>query len=644
MRMNTRMQQIIQQLLTSTDLQTSSELAVALQVSSKTIRNDIKELNEQLNENIARVESYRGKGYRINVIDKEGFKRFLQKITDVNNQIVPTEPDDRVQFLVKKLLLQSSYIKMDVLADELFISRSTLQSDLKSVLKILERYSLSLDHKPNYGVKVLGDEMQIRFCISEYVFNQMQNINITDQASDWLEILPKDEIEWIRNSILSKLKKYKTTITDISLHNLITHIVISCKRIHERYVVKMYQEELNKITGKKEYTIAREIVQEIEQKLKISFPVNEVAYLAIHLQGTKMTHPEQEMEEAQSVLNEEVQQLTSNILSQIDETYALNLSKDQKLLLTLSLHLQPAINRYRYNMNLRNPMLQEIKTKYPFSFEVALTGAEVINEKMNISINENEIGYMALHIQLTLERQKKNATNKKRCLIVCASGLGTAQLLLYKLKDQFSDHLYIMGTTEYYNLRKQPLGNLDFIISTVPIPEKLSVPVIQVSALFGNQDVANINRLIYNDVEVMEKYMREQFTYLRMDFSTKEEVIQFIGNKLFEAGMVNADFIDSVLEREQFSPTSFGNLVAIPHPLESQTDETFWSIVTLKHPIQWGEKPVQLINLLNINRYQKDSLKPMYDVLKKLLDSRALLQRLLQCETYAEFKSLLTKA
>lgn len=635
------MQQIIQQLLTSTELQTSSELAIALQVSSKTIRNDIKELNELLNKNMARIESYRGKGYRISVNDEDEFKRFLQAITEVNHQVVPTEPDDRIQFLIHKLLLQASYIKMDILADELFISRSTLQGDLKRVLEILKRYSLDLDHKPNYGIKVIGNEMQIRFCISEYVFNQRQNI--TDQDSDWLEILPKDEIESIRHSILTKLRKYKTTITDVSLHNLITHIVISCKRIRERYVVEIYQEELNQIVEKKEYTIAKEIVEEIERKLKISFPVNEVAYLAIHLQGTKMANPEQEIEEAQSVINQDVQQLTNEILSRIDEVYALNLVEDKKLLLALSLHLQPAINRYRYNMNLRNPMLQEIKAKYPFSFEVALTGAEIINEKINISINENEIGYMALHIQVALERQKKKTTNKKHCLIVCASGMGTAQLLLHKLEDQFSDHLSIMGTTEYYNLYKQPIANLDFIISTVPIPDKLPIPVIQVSALLGDEDVTKINKRVHNDIEVIEKYTRESFTYLKMDFSTKEEVIQFIGKELFEAGMVNAGFIASVLEREKFSPTSFGNLAAIPHPLQPQADETFWSIVTLKEPIQWGGKPVQLINLLNINRNQQDSLKPMYDVLIKLLDNRDLVQKLLQCETYAEFKSLLTK-
>ncbi|MFD1362388.1 BglG family transcription antiterminator [Lentibacillus salinarum] len=641
--MNTRLQQIIQQLLTTDELQTSSELATALQVSSKTIRTDIKEISKLLNNDIAYIESHRGKGFRINVINEDGFKQFLQKTVEKNNQVVPTEPENRIQFLIERLLLQSSYIKMDDLAEELFISRSTLQTDLKNVREVMERYNLFLDHKPNYGIKVFGDEIKIRFCISEYIFNQKPNM--VDQTANWIEILPKDEMEWIRDSILSKLRKHKIIITDISLHNLITHIAIACKRIRDEKVVEIYREELSRITDKKEYTIAKEIVEEIEQKLKVSFSVNETAYLAIHLQGTKKVHSETEIEEVKSILDEDIQDLTRNILERIDNVYSLDLSGDKELIMALSLHLKPAINRYTYQMNLRNPMLEEIKNKYPFSFEAALTGADVIRKKLGISIDESEIGYMALHIEAALERQEKSERNKKRCLIVCASGLGTAQLLLMKLKNQFRDELNIVGTTEYYNLNSQSIHNLDLIISTIPIPEKLPIPVVQVSTLLGNQDVNKIEKLIHNDIEIMKNYMREQFTFLKMDFSTKEEVIQFLGNKLLESGKVNADFVASVLEREKYSPTSFGNLVAIPHPMEPQTDATFWSIVTLRNPIQWGSKPVQIICLLNISKdKQMDDLKPMYDVLVKMLDNRPLLQKLLQCETYSEFKWALTKA
>ncbi|AYW47967.1 PTS fructose transporter subunit IIA [Tetragenococcus osmophilus] len=639
--MNARMQRIIQLLLTSNELQTSTELATTLQVSSKTVQTDIKNLKGLLNNEIATIESYRGKGYFFNVKDENEFKRFLSKVTERNMQVIPTEPEERQQFLIEKLLLQPSYLKMDDLAEELFVSRSTLQSDINHVRKIVESYDLFLEQKPNYGIKVSGNEMDVRFCISEYIFNQ--KADIMDPSSDLVEILAKDEIDWIRDSILSKLREHKIIITDVSLNNLITHIAISCKRIHERENIEIYHEELKQITSKKEYQIAKEIAERIEQKLNVSFSVNEIAYLAIHLQGTKKMHSSSEMEEIQTVLEDNIQYLTKNILKQVDNIYSLDLLQDKELILALSLHLKPAINRHKYQMNLRNPLLNQIKNKYPFSYEIALTiGAQVIKETLGITIDENEIGYIALHFEAALERKGKSAKNKKRCLIVCASGLGTAQLLLLKLKNQFPNELNILGTTEYYELKKQPLYDIDFIISTIPIPEKLPVPVIQISTLLGNQDVSKIEKLVHHDFEIIENYMRKSFTYLKRDFSSKEEVIYFLGDRLMEDGIVNSNFIHSVLERENYSPTSFGNLVAIPHPMDPQVNDTFWSIVTLKQPIQWDDKPVQFICLLNVSKQnQMEESKPMYDVLMKLLDNRRIIHRLLQCETYEELKKVL---
>ena len=641
--LNARMQQILQLLLSTDELQTSGEIATNLQLSSKTVQKEMKELNKLLSDKTAIIDSYRGKGYLLRIFDEEQFKHFLRKDTDKNDQVIPTEPEARMQFLMEKLLLQTSYLKIDDLADELFVSRSTLQSDINDIRKIVKKYHLSLEQKPNYGIKITGNEMDIRFCISEYVFNHKSDLS--DQITELIEILPQNEIEWIRDSILTNLRKYSIVITDISLNNLITHIAIACKRIREREMVEIFQEELGEITKKKEYIVAKAIVEDIEQKLNVSFPKNEVVYLAIHLQGTKKMHSNSEMNEIENYLEDDIQQLTKEILRRMDDVYSLNLSEDNELMLSLSLHLEPAINRYKHQMNLRNPLLEEIKNKYLFSYEAALTiAAEVIKESLGITIDENEIGYIALHFEAALERQKQNQKSKKRCLIVCASGLGTAQLLLLKLQDRFYDELNILGTTEYYNLKNQDFDSLDLVISTIPIFDKLPVPVIQVSTLLGRQDVNKIEKLVSLDITIIEKYMLKEFTYLQKDFSSKEEVIQFLGKELQKAGLVNNDFVDSVLERERYSTTSFGNLVAIPHPMDPQVEETFWSVVTLKHPIQWDDKLVQLVCLLNISEQnQMEESKPMYDVLMKLLDNRPLIQKVLQCDTYEALKNTLKK-
>lgn len=634
--MNSRWKEILQMLKEAKGPITSSQLSTDLQVSSKTVRNDIQGLNSLLRSHNMKINSYRGKGYTLEMDGENALQRFLQDMEETK-EIIPDEPDDRVSFLVERVLLDSGYVKMEDLADELYISRSTLQSDLKKVREILKKYDLTLDHKPNYGIKVNGSESKIRYCMSEYIFNLKPAA--LEEHHDWLAALPENDLVIIRNSILSRLREHNIVISDVSLQNLITHLAIACKRIRENNEVEIIHEALYEMRDTKEYAVAKEILQDIEAALEVSFPENEVAYLTIHLQGTKMVEQDHDRETAKSIIDRETRMLVKEMVNRIDEKYHFRLSNDEELLLNLSLHLKPAINRFNFQMNIRNPMLEEIKTKYPTSFEAALIGSEVLYEKFGINVDEHEIGYLALHIEAAQERMKRTSSNRRNCLIVCASGLGSAQLLLYKLKDRFGDTLNFKGTTELYNLPHQSLGDIDFIVSTVPIEDDPGIPVVHVSTILGDRDVDQIERLITKDISVIEQYVHERYTFLNRQFESSEEVIRFLGNVLLKDGIVEGDYIDSVLERERYSPTSFGNLVAIPHPLEPKTNSTFWSIVTLQKPIQWEDKLVQIVFLLNVNRYKKDDLKPMFHSLVQLVDDRNLVQQLLQCRTYNQFKN-----
>ncbi|MED3653163.1 BglG family transcription antiterminator [Heyndrickxia sporothermodurans] len=633
--MNTRQQKILKELRLAQEPLTSSEIGSLLQVSSKTIRNDVKELNEQLESYDAYVSSTRGKGYQLIIQNERLFQQFIQSQHDPQDDI-PSNHQERVSYLMEKLLMSSDYNKIEDLADELYISRSTLQHELKHIREILKKYDLALDQKPYHGIKVIGDETQIRYCISEYLFNQQSTLK--DNMGDWLGILPKEELEVIKDRVLFNLRKYHIIISDISLQNLITHIAIACKRIRKSNSVQMVHHHLQEIEAKKEFLVAKEMAKEIQEKLNVSFTNHEVAYLAIHLQGTKLSNSCTHNMEAYSVIDSDIQEMVKEMIKRIDDEYGFHLTNDEELLLAMSLHLKPAINRYKFKMNIRNPMLDEIKSKYPLSFDAALIGAQLVQEKINITIDENEIGYLALHIEVAQERQKRNKKMAPRCLIVCASGLGSAQLLMFKLQSEFGDQLNNIGTTEYYNLLQQSFQNIDFIISTIPIEEKLTVPVIKISTILWETDLSKINTLLTQGEAVTEKYLRKKYTYLQKDFDTKEEVLSFICKDLESDCLVDEGYLESVLKRESFSPTSFGNMVAIPHPIDPQTEDTFWSVVTLQKPLQWEDKPVQLIVLLNISKNKKHDLKPMYTLLMKVLDDKNMVKEILQCKTYEQLK------
>src|SRR6185312_9073035 len=94
------------------------------------------------------------------------------------------------------------------------------------------------------------------------------------------------------------------------------------------------------------------------------------------------------------------------IIAKIEKKLQLGISGDKELAVSLSLHLKPAINRHRYGMNLRNPMLDAIKSNYPVAFEAGIVAGMAIQEEFGFQMNENEIAYLALHIGAAMERAK----------------------------------------------------------------------------------------------------------------------------------------------------------------------------------------------------------------------------------------------
>lgn len=636
-----RVAAILKELMGAKTPLTSEEIATVINVTSRTIRNDIKELESIINQYGATVKSVRGMGYELLVHDDVHFRGFLQDQFQKNTYeggSLPNTPESRASYLIKRLLLAEDYLKIEELADELYISKSTIQSDFRDVKRILENYDISLESRPNYGMKLKGVELKLRFCMSEFIFNR--NESLTHINSNDISILPEEKMTGIKNIIVDQIKLHNISLSDISLDNLVIHIAIAIKRIEHGNHVSLPAKDLSDIKKASEYEVAKKIIDQLEKQYIVKFPEGEVAYIAIHLLGTKtVTHEEKEV---QGFVDQDIYILTMKILEEIEQELNPGIIYDKELLMALSLHLKPSINRFKYGMNIRNPMLAEIKANYPVAFEGGIIAGRVLQKELGITINEHEIGYLTLHIGAAMERKEMDLL-PKRCIVVCASGTGSAKLLQYKLQAKFGSKLEIVGTTESYKLKDQPLHSVDFVISTIPITGPISIPVIEVNTFLGEDDYEKVNTMLHEYQTEMAEYVKEERVLLQKRLDTREEVLQFICEELYKQGLIDDHFHHSVLERENISPTSFGNLVAIPHPVTPQTDSTFWAFCTLQKQIDWGGKRVQFICLLSVEKNGNGDLQRMYDMLGHIVYDGAKVQRLLKCKTYKEFIDVFMK-
>lgn len=634
-----RQKDIVLSLMKAKDAVTAEWMAKELGVSDRTIRTEIKELQSQCSSLGIIIESVRGKGYQLEINDYGTFEReFTVNANDSVEEIRSdfSEQEDRVLYILKRFLLEKDLIKFESLEEELFVSKPKLQNDLKVVREILESYHLKLVSKPHYGTYVEGDEYMRRLCFSNYIISRNSNLNVDSKS---LQLLDKNLFEKIKEIIIKKVNEYKFEISDIALENLATHITIGCKRIEEGFVIENLEHNL---TGKYpfESIVANEIVKEVEEFTGQSFPEAEIDYIIVHLLGTKLIH--------KNTLNEfskfdELGSIIHCMLEKLKTELNWDFHEDSEFIQALTLHIRPAMNRLRYNMNIRNPLLDDIKRKYPSAFEGAAIASRCIGDYLGVEVGEHEIAYIALHIGVALERMKTIQKEAKRIIVVCASGVGSARLLFYRLKNEFKDEIDIVATTNYYQLHQYDLSTIDFIISTIPLKEDLGVPVQVVNTFLGEGDIANIRGGLsaVNGFEE-QNYLDESRVFIHKNFEDKESVIRFMCEELYKQKLVSKDYVNSVFEREALAPTSFGNLVAIPHSLIPETEETFWTVCTLKKPVEWADKnKVQFICLLNVRKGPGGDLENMYRRLIAIIENSAMVQKILKCESAEEIVTLL---
>lgn len=616
---------------------TSEVIANYLEVSGRTIRNDIKELNRVLEGSGAIIESIPSKGNHLIITDLKKYQQFQtnQERKSLGSFVSNKQ---RNYFLIDLLLKSTGWIKIDDLCDNLYISRSSLSISLRDIRKKMEYYNIKLISKPRYGVKIEGKEFDIRLCMANNIIEQIQKIDKLVYLDDKQEIM--DAISLIVTSVF---KEYNYRLSDVSYYNLLVHIYVAILRINEGKVACLNDKQLIEIKKRSEYFMAEDIVKKIEHTLQMIFPRDEIAYIAIHLAAKKTVSLGNE-NNINVVINDETNEIVSHMLQEIYNLFEIDFTNDLELRMMLALHLVPFGVRMMYDLVLYNPLLKEIKTSFPMAYNLAVATRDVLEKYYHKLVKEDEIGYFALHFNLALER-KKSHYDKKNILIVCSSGRGTAQLLVYRFREKFQNYINEIVTCELNGIKEIDFKKIDYVISTVPISYPVPVPILEVKTFLGAEDMKNIQVMLSGrDNKQMNQYFSRELFLTNLDFNAKEEVLKYMVHVIKKVKQNIPDcFYEAVLRRERLAANEFGNLVAIPHPDRAMSKETFVCIGILEKPIVWEKKKVQLIFLMSMENNPDRDLFNFYQLTSKFLLNKNYINEIIQKKDFDLFLEFFNK-
>lgn len=602
---------------------TSEAMAEALYVSPKTIQTELKKLGAVLNHHGAEIISKQRIGYSLIVNDEKKLRDFK---VELNQEIInhPMTKEDRIQFQLELLLLNNDkYIKIDDIADQLFISKSSVSQDLKEVRTILEEFNLTLVTRPNYGIKVEGKEFDFRLCTASHTIKRL-DFNYHEDTNE--------QVRKINYCVSKHLNESNIKISDVTYHNLLIHIYIAMIRIKEGHYVPMNVDQLKDMKKSDEYRLAMKVVTELEEIFDIEIPESEIGYLAIHFSGKQFI--EIKPEEENFVVTAEIDKIVKHMLSEIKSSYNIDLTNDFELRMSLALHLVPMDIRLKYDMYLRNPLLSEIKQRYTLAYMLATSACGVLRKHYQKDIYEDEISYIALHFNLALERNK-STISKKNIVIVCATGRGSSSLLVYKFKTEVGAYLNTIETCDVGQLKFFDFDTVDYVITTVPIPFSVPKPILEVQFFLDDGDVKALKNLLSGKTSFSFSGNFDPRLFISsLSAKTKEEVIQKMVDKIKEVKTIPDNFYDLVMKRESMAVTAFGNLVAIPHPSEVLGDETFVCIAILDEPIKWEAVEVQFIFMMSMKKERDEDMESFSTMISRLLLNSTYINEMIRTRDY----------
>ncbi|MDO4312968.1 MAG: PRD domain-containing protein [Eubacteriales bacterium] len=79
---------------------------------------------------------------------------------------------------------------------------------------------------------------------------------------------------------------------------------------------------------------------------------------------------------------------------------------DRNILFPMADHIEYAIKRIRNHEAISNPLTDDIRLLFHTEYKVALCIVPILKSRMGIDIDEDEVGYVALHVHTAIEKEE----------------------------------------------------------------------------------------------------------------------------------------------------------------------------------------------------------------------------------------------
>lgn len=443
------------------------DLADDLEVSKRSVYYDISKINEWLIDNgIDSIIQERGKGI---ILHKEQVQAIQKTLNQTKSEsILIFTPEERQRIEICTIIVRNHPLYIEDFMDTCQVSRNTIINDLKSVDTFLENYALQLTYNIKDGYRINGDIIKKRavfFMLFPSLWHFYENHVI--ETFDAQKVY----------DILNTLKKIESELHAEYVSGILPALAVFLSTIQNRNdEISFSDMDEEEIIETNEYHLINKYFPNLKDHEKI--------YIALHLLGSRLqTIPVNVMKE-----EDKTYEFAKALVHEFERISYVFYDREEELINAINAHLKTSLYRFKYGIQLGNPMLNNIKTEYEELFELTKRACKILENDLDSLISDAEVAYLTLHFGAFMPTKKANK-HAFRIMIICPNGIGTGNMLRQEVST------LVPQATEIKNIplsSYRPNHDYDVVISTVMLANEQRL--IMVHPILTDQDRVAILR------------------------------------------------------------------------------------------------------------------------------------------------------
>jgi mannitol operon transcriptional antiterminator len=473
-------------------------LSQQIDVSERTVMREVSSMNDWLKKYKLRISECGGK------LVLSGNQKDIDMIRMLFDRIPPLwllTQEQRQVLITAQLLLAKEPIKSAYFGCQFNVVEGTIIFYLDKIEGWLRTKNLKLIRRRGYGLEVIGSDWSKSNAFAELLYHYKSISELLaflyEDNNDYsllafFEVTFGEKLVTNVKGMLKKLYSENNMLeaNDVDNFSTFIHLLLAIERTRSNIPIELPEDLIKDTLAMNEFSIIKDIADVLSEN-GIELPESELAYLAIHLMEDRNTYPDDKVPKE---LGFDLEDSVREIVHITGKRLNMAIQCDNQLMSGLRQHINPALYRLTMGLEVRNPIINDIKEYYKDLYEAVDYACRLVFSKYNLIIPANEVGYVTMHVGAALERQH-GFENRLRVLVICPNGISTAKILYGKLKSKFPE-IDAVDVCSLREMDEKIKGNYDIILTTVDVSMKSGNDILFISPFLPNKDVEKVSALI----------------------------------------------------------------------------------------------------------------------------------------------------